>query len=99
MDEKETSILVPTRDGMMDGWWITSKSPAKGAGILRAEIFGATAQTRKVAARIAREGYSVLALNLFYRSAPHVELANDDLGRARGCPCSTSCSVSQCSRI
>jgi carboxymethylenebutenolidase len=55
------------------------------AGVIVApELFGISAHVRDVCERIAGLGYRALALDLHHRTAPNVELAEDDSGRARG---------------
>ena len=84
MSAQGSTVFIETSDGMMDGWLAVPESPVRGAVILCPEIFGVTVKTRRAAADIAEKGYAVLAVNLFYRAAPRVELADDDAGRARG---------------
>jgi carboxymethylenebutenolidase len=78
------AVVVPTSAGEMDGWFVAPGSTPRGAVLVCPEIFGVTAHTRRAAADLAKSGYAALALNLCYRSAPGLELARDEAGRARG---------------
>ena len=52
--------------------------------IVGMELFGISAHVRDVCERLAGLGYLALAPDLYHRSAPGVELAEDDYGRTRG---------------
>lgn len=78
------AVAVPTGAEEMDGWLAAPGSPPHGAVIVCPEIFGVTAHTRSAAEELAKAGYATLAVNLCYRSAPGLELARDEAGRARG---------------
>ena len=65
-------------------WWaspqaktnnIGTKSLSKRVYIVLPEVFGVNAWVRSVADRLAAQGYPALALPLFSRTAPHLELA------------------------
>ncbi len=66
----EHSVMVPTPDGKMDAFFV---HPAKGkhpAVILWPDIAGLREAYKVMARRLAGEGYAVLVLNQYYRSAP-----------------------------
>lgn len=55
-----------------------------GSVLVGMELFGVSAHVRDICDRLASVGYVALAPDLYHRSAPGVELAADDRGRARG---------------
>ena len=66
----EDRVTIPTPDGQADALFIR---PAKGrhpAVILWPDIAGVREAYRQMAARLAGEGYAVLVVNQYYRSAP-----------------------------
>lgn len=66
----EDRVAIPTPDGQADALFIR---PAKGrhpAVILWPDIAGVREAYRQMAARLAGEGYAVLVVNQYYRSAP-----------------------------
>jgi carboxymethylenebutenolidase len=66
-------------------WWAAPAQPARGAILVLPEVFGINAWVRSVADRLALEGYAALAVPLFARSAPALELgySADDLAEGR----------------
>ena len=70
--------------------------PACGDGpglLLCQEIFGVTADMRRMADLFAEEGYVVVVPDLFWRLSPRVELSHDDAGIARALQLSASLDV------
>ncbi len=74
-------------------WWaepqriandIDSVSPLKRAYIVLPEVFGVNAWVRSVADRLAANGYPALAVPLFARTAPGLELAYEPSDLAQG---------------
>ena len=63
---------------------IDSKSPLKRAYIVLPEVFGVNAWVRSVADRLAANGYPALAVPLFARTAPGLELAYEPSDLAQG---------------
>lgn len=60
-------------------WWARPAGGAPRAGVLvLPEVFGINGWVRRVAGRLAAEGYGALAMPLFSRSAPELELGYDD---------------------
>lgn len=55
-----------------------------GAVIVGMELFGISAHVRDVCDRLARLGYLAIAPDLYHRSAPGIELPENEQGRARG---------------
>lgn len=77
-------IDLPAADGNF-GAYLAVPHVGKGAGIvLIQEIFGVNEHIRSVAEQYAADGYVVLVPDLFWRSAPRIELKyeGDDLQRA-----------------
>lgn len=69
-DLAERPVAIQTTDGMADGFFV---APAKGRhpGVILWPDIGGLRDTYKVMARrLAGEGYAVLAVNQYYRSAP-----------------------------
>lgn len=66
-------------------WWARPAAAPPRAGVLvLPEVFGVNAWVRRVAERLAGEGYGALALPLFSRTAPELELGYDEAGLAEG---------------
>ena len=63
---------------------IDSKSPLKRAYIVLPEVFGVNAWVRSVGQRLAAQGIPALAMPLFARSAPTLDLDYSDLALAEG---------------
>ncbi len=55
-----------------------------GAVIVGMELFGISAHVRDVCDRLAHRGYLAIAPDLYHRSAPGIELPENEQGRARG---------------
>ena len=58
--------------------------PPRGGVLVLPEVFGVNAWVRSVAGRLAAEGYVALALPLFARTAPELELAYDEASLLEG---------------
>ena len=66
-------------------WWaVPEGQPARGAVLVLPEVFGVNGWVRSVADRLAAEGYAALALPIFARTAPDLELGYDAEGLALG---------------
>ncbi|NCI77101.1 dienelactone hydrolase family protein [Acinetobacter kanungonis] len=69
------TIQIKTKTGKQFSAYLVTPSTAKGPGIvLCQEIFGVNAAMREKADFLAEEGYTVLVPDLFWRSAPNIEL-------------------------
>jgi carboxymethylenebutenolidase len=67
-------------------WWARPDHPGqlRGAVLLLPEVFGLNAWVRSVADRLAAAGYGVLAMPIFARTAPDLQLDYDAVGLAEG---------------
>lgn len=74
-----------TTDGVADSHLALPDGPPRGAVLFLIDAFGLRPRTREMAARIAAEGYAVLAPNVFYRAgrAPVLEMPDFTVGSAR----------------
>lgn len=69
------TIQIKTETGKQFSAYLVTPSSGKGPGIvLCQEIFGVNAAMREKADFLAEEGYTVLVPDLFWRSAPNIEL-------------------------
>ena len=69
------TIQIKTETGKQFSAYLVAPSSGKGPGIvLCQEIFGVNAAMREKANFLAEEGYTVLVPDLFWRSAPNIEL-------------------------
>lgn len=83
MKIQQTELMISTPDGQMPACLYTPTSPnRKPAVILLMEAFGLTLHIQDVAARIAKEGYIVLAPDLYYRK-PNSKFGYDQVEQAR----------------
>jgi carboxymethylenebutenolidase len=73
-----------TGDGAMGGYLAIPQSGSGPGLVLVHEIFGVNAYVRDVADRLAEAGYVTLAPDLFWRTAPGLDLPNDDAGMQAG---------------
>jgi carboxymethylenebutenolidase len=82
MSLRTERVQIPVADGTtMNGYLIRPEGEEPRAAILLLqEIFGVNAHIRSVAERLAREGYAVLAPDLFHRIEPDYEAGYDDIG-------------------
>lgn len=77
---KQTEVMIPTPDGRMPTFLcVPVERGRKPAVILLMEAFGLTPHIRDVAARIANEGYVVLAPDLYYRELPNNKFGYDEV--------------------
>ncbi|KAB8335637.1 dienelactone hydrolase family protein [Scytonema tolypothrichoides VB-61278] len=84
MHSRQTEVMIPTPDGQMPAFLCTpAENSHKPAVILLMEAFGLTSHIRDVAARIANEGYVVLAPDLYYRELPNNKFGYDEVEEAR----------------
>ena len=89
-DKEETQMNLPTRARWLtlaDGFSGYLALPPAGSGpglLLFQEIFGVNAHIRAVAEQYALDGFVVLAPDLFWRSAPRVDLGYEGEDRQRG---------------
>lgn len=82
MQIEQTEVMIPTPDGQMPAFLCTPAEDAqKPAIILLMEAFGLTPHIRDVAARIAKEGYVVLAPDLYYRIIGSCQTTSSDTMR------------------
>ena len=66
-------------------WWARPvAAPPRGAVLLLPEVFGVNGWVRSVAERLAEAGYGTLALPIFARTAPGLELAYDEASLLQG---------------
>jgi carboxymethylenebutenolidase len=66
-------------------WWSLPASGSPRAAVLvLPEVFGLNAWVRKVADRLAAAGYAALAVPVFARTAPDLELDYDEVGLVEG---------------
>jgi len=78
-------ISVPTAGGALFDAYLARPPAGKGPGlVLFQEIFGVNAHIRGVAEQYALDGFVVLAPDVFWRSAPRVELGYEGADRQRG---------------
>lgn len=66
-------------------WWSRPvRSPWRGAVLVLPEVFGVNGWVRSVADRLAGQGFAALAIPVFARTAPDLELGYDDQGLTLG---------------
>jgi carboxymethylenebutenolidase len=66
-------------------WWARPAAAApRGAVLVLPEVFGVNGWVRSVADRLAMDGYGALALPIFARTAPGLELAYDEASLQQG---------------
>jgi len=67
-------------------WWArpAAVQPVRGAVLVLPEVFGLNGWVRSVADRLAAEGYAALAMPIFARTAPALELGYDDAALVEG---------------
>ncbi len=78
--------VVPGPQGLaLRCWWARpADRPACAALLVLPEVFGLNAWVRGVAERLAAAGYAVLALPIFARTAPQLDVGYDEAGLAEG---------------
>jgi len=66
-------------------WWARPAAAApRGAVLVLPEVFGVNGWVRSVCERLARDGYGALALPIFARTAPGLELTYDEASLLKG---------------
>jgi len=65
-------------------WWSVPEQGLRGAVLVLPEVFGLNGWVRSVADRLAGEGYAALAMPIFERTAPGLEVGYDPAGLAAG---------------
>ncbi len=80
------SVEIDVDDGTtMGGYVARPTAPGPHPGVVVAmELFGLSAHVRDVCEQLATLGFVALAPDLYHRTAPRVELAEDTAGRERG---------------
>jgi carboxymethylenebutenolidase len=76
------SLSTPT--GRITAWRADPPIPPHGAIVVVQEIFGVNSHIRHVVDRFAAHGWVAIAPALFDHIEPHIELAYDEAGVARG---------------
>jgi len=67
------------------GWWVRPADRApRGAVLVLPEVFGVNGWVRSVAERLAGYGYAALALPIFFRTAPDLDVGYDAAGLEEG---------------
>jgi carboxymethylenebutenolidase len=85
MQTTSERITVPVGGQSMGAYVARPTEPGKYPGVLVfEEIFGVNHHIRSVTDRVAGEGYVALAPDVFYRTAPGVELGYDEDGLQKG---------------
>lgn len=77
-------VPLSTPSGRIGAWRADPPIPPNGALVVVQEIFGVNAHIRSVVERFAAHGWVAIAPALFDLVEPHVELAYDEAGVARG---------------
>ncbi len=84
MQIQQTEVMISTPDGQMPAFLYTPTAPNRQpAVLLLMEAFGLTSHIQDIAARIAQEGYVVLAPDLYYRELPNNKFGYDEVEQAR----------------
>ena len=67
-------------------WWARPPAgqPPRAAVLVLPEVFGVNAWVRSVAERLAEQGYAALAISVFSRTAPQLDVGYDEAGLAAG---------------
>jgi len=79
------TLQVPVGDGVMDAYFARPRArTAPGAVVVAHELFGVTAHVRDVCERLAADGLTALAPDLYHRTEARIELPHDETGRLRG---------------
>lgn len=69
-------------DGGPSLYVATPHAPSKGSVIVAQEIFGVSAHVREMCDHLAREGFTAIAPDFYWRSGERLEFGYDDAGRA-----------------
>jgi carboxymethylenebutenolidase len=78
------SPLRPEQVELRCWWSLPPERPARSAVLVLPEVFGVNAWVRGVASRLAEAGHAALAVPLFSRTAPDLELGYGDQDLAEG---------------
>ena len=77
--------LAPGRSPQLRAWWARPADGAPRAAVLvLPEVFGVNGWVRSVADRLAGHGYGALALPIFSRTAPELDVGYDAAGLEEG---------------
>jgi carboxymethylenebutenolidase len=77
--------LQPAAGPRLRCWWARpARQQPRAAVLVLPEVFGLNAWVRGVAGRLAAEGYGALALPIFARTAPDLDVGYDEAGLAAG---------------
>ncbi|MGF1568471.1 MAG: dienelactone hydrolase family protein [Nodosilinea sp.] len=83
MDVQSTDIILLTPAGAMPAFWCRPTEAGQlPAVLLLMEAFGLTNHIRKVARRLAKAGYGVLAPDLYYREGANITFGYDQVDAA-----------------
>lgn len=84
MQIEQTQVMISTPDGQMPAFLCRPNVASQQAGVVvLMEAFGLTKHIQDVAERIAKEGYLVLAPDLYYRELPNNKFGYDEVEQAR----------------
>jgi carboxymethylenebutenolidase len=75
---------VPDQPALRCWWALPPTGTPRGGVLVLPEVFGINGWVRSVAGRLARVGYAALAVPLFGRTAPELELGYDEADLRRG---------------
>jgi carboxymethylenebutenolidase len=78
----ETIVKIPVEGGEMSAFLATPSESRGKSVVMLQEIFGVNEAMRSKARQFAKEGFTVLVPDLFWRIQPNVELGYDDAARA-----------------
>jgi carboxymethylenebutenolidase len=79
------TVKVATADGDFDAWMFSQDGGSRPGIVMIPEINGVNASLREIAARYANEGFVVMALDIFWRLEPRVDLdySEQEMQKAR----------------
>ncbi len=84
MDIKTDWVRIPDEQAPLEAYLACPLASGPWPGVvLFQEIFGVNSHIREVAERLARLGYVVIAPDLFYRSAPRLDLDYTEMAKGR----------------
>jgi carboxymethylenebutenolidase len=78
VDVTESDVTITTPDGNCDAYFVHPVSGASAAVLVWPDIFGLRPAFRTMGKRLAEQGYAVLVVNPFYRSAVSPVVAEGD---------------------
>lgn len=76
-------VTVGDGERRFDAYWSPSNAPSGKSIVLLHEIFGITEKIRRYADDLTRDGFNVLAPDLFWRTGRRLELDHDQQGIAK----------------